>query len=149
MGCGLFLEAVTEVSGDFPDIKLNDEYIDNAANGLVCHPQEYDMILTTNLFGDIISDEAAALVSNLVPTANIGDDSAVFLPVNHQHRPKEAGLGIVNPIPTITCVVAMLEYIGENEAALRVKDSIAEALKKNALQSRSTVEVNDAICKGI
>ena len=148
LGCGLFLEAVGKVAAEYPEIEFTNEYIDNAANHLITAPEDYDIILTTNLFGDIISDEAAALVSNLVPTANIGS-GAVFLPVNHQHRPAEAGLGTVNPLPTLICAKMMLEHLGERELAGTFHNSLCAALNKGALLSRNTNQVVELICAAL
>lgn len=149
MGDGLFLEAVRHVAETYPELILEDEYIDNAANRLISCPQKYDVILTTNLFGDIISDEASALVSNLVPTANIGDKLAVFLPVNHQHRPELAGLHQINPLPTFVCAEMLLSFLKESSAANRVRKGILYAIQKGALSLANTDQVTDLVCFGI
>ena len=81
-GCGFFLEICKEVAKNYPTIEFRDEYVDSVANNFISHPEDYDVILTTNMFGDIISDEAAALVSSLVPTANIGEGCVVFRPIH-------------------------------------------------------------------
>ncbi|MGE5607127.1 MAG: isocitrate/isopropylmalate dehydrogenase family protein, partial [Bacteroidota bacterium] len=113
MGCGFFLEIVRQTAREYPDIELKDEYIDNVAHNLIKSPDKYDVILTTNLFGDIISDEASALVSGLVPTGNIGQAASVFLPVNHNPRYEAAGKNIINPLPMILCAGMMLGHLGE------------------------------------
>ncbi len=117
MTCGLFLESCRRVSDDFPGIALDDEVADNAANGLIARPDSYDVLLTTNLFGDILSDEAAALVSSLAPSANFGDEAAVFLPVSH--GPDYEGLkqGRFDPMPSALCVAMMLDHLRLADAA--------------------------------
>ncbi len=149
MGCGLFLEAVQSVAKGYPDIAFEDEYIDNAANHLIAAPEDYDVILTTNLFGDIISDEAAALVSNIVPTVNIGRGIAVFLPVNHQHRSELAGLGTINPLPTLVCTELLFSHLGEHGAAEMVRRGLSSALKQGALALKSTEAVTALVCAGL
>ncbi len=84
MGCGLFLESVKKIAAGYPAIELCEESIDDAAGNLIKHPENYDILLTTNLFGDIISDEAAGLVSSLIPTGNFGTSTPVFMPIDHK-----------------------------------------------------------------
>ena len=148
LGCGLFLEAVSNVAREYPEIEFSDEYIDNAANHIIAAPQDYDIILTTNLFGDIISDVAAALVSNLVPTANFGT-SAVFMPVNHQARTSEAGLGAVNPLPIFVCAGMMLAHLGEHRSAGIFNTALCMALERGALSMRDTKRVTELVCSGL
>ncbi len=151
-GCGFFLEVVREVARDYPEIKLTDEYVDNAANKLILHPEEYDIILATNMFGDIISDEAAALVSNLVPSANIGKDCAVFSPVNHDGRMSEAGKNTANPLIHMICAAMMLEHLGEKEAGQAIYKAVKSVLADGTVKPRdlggnsSTSQITSAIC---
>lgn len=128
MTCGLFLAACREVAKGYPDILLDVDLIDNAANRLISEPESFDILLTTNLFGDIISDEAAALVSSLAPSANLGDGAALFMPVNHQ--PKYASLETddYDPMPVALCVHMLLSTIGEEGAAGRVERGIGACL---------------------
>lgn len=149
LGCGFFLEIVSEISKKFPEIELTDEYIDSAANNLIVKPESYDILLTTNLFGDIISDEAAALVSSLVPTANIGPTNALFMPINHDPRPHEAGLGVVNPLGTILCTGLLLEHLGEIEAGQSVQKAVRKGLQAGLLSECSTAEITNVICSKI
>ncbi len=145
-GCGFFLNIVREIGRNYPDIELTDEYIDSAANNLIAKPESYDILLTTNLFGDIISDEAAALVSSLVPTANIGPTNALFMPINHNPRPQDAGRGVVNPLGTILCAGMLLEHLGEAAAARSVQKAVEDSLINGMIANRSTAEITKAIC---
>lgn len=110
---------------DYPEIEMQDVIIDNMCMQLVTNPQQYDVIVTTNLFGDIISDLCAGLIGGLgiVPGANIGDDSAFFEAV-HGSAPDIAGKGIANPTGILKSAIMMLEYLGENSVA----DKIGQAL---------------------
>jgi isocitrate/isopropylmalate dehydrogenase len=154
-GCGFFLQVVKELGAGYPEIEITEEYIDSAANNLINEPQSYDVILTTNLFGDIISDEASALVSNMVPTANIGEKNALFIPINHSARYPEAGRGVVNPLSIILCAAMMLAHLGEFSAARTVEDAVADILKGGLVNNNkgrnvsSTLEVTKAVCHKI
>lgn len=151
-GCGFFLETVRAVAKEYPDIQLDDEYVDNVANNLILQPEKYDILLATNLFGDIISDEAAALVSNLVPSANIGKDCAVFSPINHSGKDHEAGKNIANPLVHILCAAMMLEHLGEPEAGQKIYGAVRDILREGAVRPRelggnsSTTEITSAVC---
>lgn len=154
-GCGFFLQIVREIAEGYPDIELNDEYVDNAANNLILCPEKYDIILTTNLFGDIISDEAAALVSNLVPSANIGEGCAVFSAVNHDGKASEAGKNTVNPLIHIICTGMILEYLGENQAGQAIYEAVKTVLREGLVKpldlggNSSTSNVTSEICSKI
>jgi len=151
-GCGFFLEIVREAAKKYPEIELTDEYVDNAANNLILKPEKYDVILATNLFGDIISDEAAALVSNLVPSANIGEDCAVFSPINHEGKNSQAGKNTVNPLVHIICAGMMLEHLGEAEAGHKIYQAVKAVLKEGTVKpldlggNSSTSEITSAVC---
>ncbi len=153
-GCGFFLDLTRQVARDYPEIELTDEYIDSVANNLITKPEEYDVLLTTNMFGDVISDEAAALVSSLVPTANIGVEAAVFRPV-HEAKLKEAGKNITNPLPTILCGSMLLQHLGEPEAAGAIDRAVAAVLAAGAVRTAdlgggsTTAEVTAAVCDNI
>jgi len=135
LGDNFFLEICRKVATNFPEITVNDEYIDTVANKLITKPEDYDVILTTNMYGDIISDEAAALVSSLVPTANFGKSCAIFRPI-HEALLEIAGKNMVNPLPTILCAVMMLEYLGETEMAQKLQAAIAKVLEKGKVRTR-------------
>lgn len=126
---GLFLETVKEVAQDFPGVTLKDIIVDNCAMQLVMRPEQFDVIVTTNLLGDILSDLTAGLVGGLglAPSGNIGDRYAVFEPV-HGSAPDIAGKGIANPTATILSAAMLLEYLGEVEAARRIEAAVDKVL---------------------
>lgn len=126
---GLFLNVARQVAEEYPDIEFNDRIVDNMAMQLVQHPQEYDVIVTTNLFGDILSDLAAGLVGGLglAAGANIGTHAALFEPV-HGSAPKYAGQNKVNPAATILAGAMMLRHLGEHRAADRVEAAVRSVI---------------------
>ncbi len=127
---GLFLEVGKKVAEEFPDIQCNDVIIDNMAMQLVLNPNQYDVIVTTNLFGDILSDLCSGLVGGLgvAPGANIGKDAAIFEAV-HGSAPDIAGKDIANPSALILAAAMMLNHVGEKTAADKVYNAIRETLK--------------------
>jgi 3-isopropylmalate dehydrogenase len=132
--CGLFAKTCREVAKDFPDVELNELYVDAAAMQLIKNPNNFDVIVTTNMFGDILSDEASMLVGGLgmAPGANIGDKYAIFEPV-HGSAPKYAGKQIANPCSMILAAKMMLNWLGEKYDDDRLKvssKSIEEAMIK-------------------
>ena len=128
---GLFKEIFYEVAKDYPEIATEDYYVDATAMYLITQPETFQVIVTTNLFGDILSDEGAGLVGGLglIPSANIGLNAALFEPV-HGSAPDIAGKGIANPIAMMLSAVMMLRYIGENEAADRLDGAILKVLNE-------------------
>jgi isocitrate dehydrogenase (NAD+) len=118
---GLFLDSARKVAEDYPGIEFNDRIVDNLAMQLVLNPNQFDVLLLSNLYGDIVSDLCAGLVGGLgmVPAANIGEDYAVFEAV-HGSAPDIAGKGIANPTALTFSGVLMLRHLGENEAADRI-----------------------------
>ena len=128
MGCGLMLECVREIGQDYPDILVEDEYVDLAAHNLIAHPEKYDVLLTSNLFGDILSDVATALVSDMVPSANIGDDCAVFIPVNHVVKGSDDRYETANPLPLLKCAAMMLGHLGLHDASGKLEAAMAAAV---------------------
>ncbi len=128
---GLFLKVAHEVAARYPEIDVNDRIIDNTAMQLVINPHQYDVIVTTNLFGDILSDLASGLVGGLglAPGANIGFETAIFEAV-HGSAPDIAGKNIANPCALILAGVAMLRHIGEVEAAGRIETAVSAVLKE-------------------
>lgn len=122
---GMFLDLAKEMSQDYPSIEFEDRIIDNMCMQLVLHPEDYDCLLTTNLFGDIISDLAAGLVGSagLVPGANLGDEYAVFEAV-HGSAPDIAGEGVANPTGLILSLGMMLEHLGEPDLAQDIEDAV-------------------------
>ena len=115
---GMFLGIGKEIAAEHPDVAFDDRIVDNMAMQLVIHPQDYDAIVTTNLFGDILSDLMSGLVGGLGVTgsANIGDDCALFEAV-HGSAPDIAGKGIANPTAVIRSAEMMLQHLGETRAA--------------------------------
>jgi len=126
---GLFLQTAREVAEQYPDIAFDDRIVDNMCMQLVQRPQEYDVIVATNLFGDILSDLCSGLVGGLgvAPGANIGEGAAMFEPV-HGSAPNYAGLNKVNPTATILSGVLMLRHLGETEAANRVEAAVRKVI---------------------
>ena len=126
---GLFLDVTREVAQDYPDIEFNDLIVDNTCMQLVMNPHQFDVIVTTNLFGDILSDLCAGLVGGLgmAPGANIGTDTAIFEAV-HGSAPDIAGKNIANPCALMLAAALMLSHLGQEDAARRVRDAIRQTI---------------------
>ena len=126
---GLFLDAARRVAQEFPQVKFDERIVDAMCMQLVQKPQLYDVIVTPNLYGDILSDLCAGLVGGLgmAPGANIGDEIAVFEPT-HGSAPKYAGLNKVNPTATILSGVMMLRHLEEDDAARKLEDATAKVI---------------------
>jgi len=129
--CGVFQDSCRKVAKGYPDIEYNEEIVDACAMKMVMYPDRFDVIVTTNLFGDILSDLAAGIVGGLglAPSGNIGDKMAVFEPV-HGSAPDIAGKGIANPIAQILSAGMMLDWLGEKKAAKALEASCIEVLKE-------------------
>lgn len=127
---GLFLEVGKKIAEEYPEIQSNDVIIDNMAMQLVLNPYQYDVIVTTNLFGDILSDLCSGLVGGLgvAPGANIGKDAAIFEAV-HGSAPDIAGKDIANPSALILAAAMMLDHIGEKTASEKIYKAIRETLR--------------------
>jgi len=127
---GLFLEVAREVAKDYPDIEFEDRIVDAMAMHLVMRPEDYDVLVSTNLFGDIISDQAAGLVGGLgvAPGANIGEEVAIFEAI-HGTAPDIAGKDLANPVSILLASVMMLHHIGETEAGDRIEKAVHAVLK--------------------
>lgn len=134
---GLFLECVRKVSQEYPEIVFEEMIVDAMSMKLVQVPNNYDVLVMPNLYGDILSDLAAGLVGGLgvVPGANIGDKEAVFEPV-HGSAPKHKGKFVANPTATILAGVMMLKYLGESKAADRVEKAVVKALEEGKYLTR-------------
>ena len=151
---GLFVQVAREIHKEYPEIEMWETNIDAQAMWLVKNPEKYDVLVTSNLFGDIISDLASQLVGGLgfAAAGNIGDNYAVFEPV-HGSAPKYAGLYKVNPIATIRAVRMMLDYLGEHEKANRLERAIEEVVREGKVRTydmggdASTLEMAKAIAK--
>jgi len=158
--CGLFAKVCKEVAREYPSVSYEEMYVDACAYNLVVRPERFDVIVTTNMFGDILSDEAAAISGSLgiAPGANIGDRYAIFEPI-HGAAPDIAGKGIANPCATMLSAKMMLEWLGELRAAEVLERALVRALsnKKNLtpdLGGRATTKdfakaVKDAIVEGL
>jgi isocitrate dehydrogenase (NAD+) len=123
---GLFLTVARQVAAEYPDIDFQETLVDNLCMQLVRRPQQYDVIVAPNLYGDIISDLGAGLVGGLglAPGANIGEDIALFEPT-HGSAPKYAGQNKVNPMAMMLSGMLMLRHLGEDKAARRLEKAIA------------------------
>jgi len=126
---GLWLARGREIAKDFPDIEFEDRIVDNMCMQLVQRPEEYDVLITQNLTGEILSDLCAGLVGGLgvAPGANIGNGVAIF-EATHGSAPKYKGLNKVNPTALILSGMLMLRYLGEREAADRLESAIAQVM---------------------
>jgi isopropylmalate/isohomocitrate dehydrogenase-like protein len=150
--CGLFREVSLLVAKDYPKVEVNEMFVDAAAMNLILKPQMFDVIVTSNLFGDILSDEAAGLIGGLglAPSGNMGDNYGLFEPV-HGSAPDIAGKGIANPIAAILAAKMMLDYLGEGKWAERVENAVVTVLKEEKHLtpdlggSSTTREVTEAI----
>ena len=133
---GLFLESTREVAKQYPTIEYTELIVDNTCLQLVMNPNQFDVILTSNLYGDIISDLAAGLVGGIgvVPGANIGTDYAVFEAV-HGSWPEAAGKNIANPTAMILTAAMMLQHIGERAAARRIEAAVHEVLRRGEVKT--------------
>ena len=122
---GLFKKIFYEVAEKYPDIDTEDFYVDATAMYLITQPQNFDVIVTSNLFGDILSDEGAGLVGGLglAPSGNIGDDYGLFEPV-HGSAPDIAGKGIANPCSMILTIAMMLDYLKEYEISNKINKAV-------------------------
>ena len=150
---GLFKEIFYEVAEEYKDeIDAEDFYVDATAMYLITRPESFEVIVTTNLFGDILSDEGAGLVGGLgmIPSGNIGENNALFEPV-HGSAPDIAGQGIANPFAMMLSACMMLNYLGEYEAEEKLNSAIldmlneAKTLTPDLGGSSTTMEVSDAI----
>jgi 3-isopropylmalate dehydrogenase len=131
---GLFKDTFYKVAENYPDVELDDRYVDATAMFFITKPEMFDVIVTTNLFGDILSDEGAGLVGGLglIPSANIGNNNGLFEPV-HGSAPRHAGKGTANPSAMILSAVLMLDYLEENYEARRLENALVEVLAEGKL----------------
>jgi len=152
MSDGLFLEVARKVAEDYPEVEVEEAFVDVTAMRLILKPQIFDVIVTSNLFGDILSDETAGLVGGLglTPSANIGADYGLFEPV-HGSAPRLAGKDIANPMAAIMASKMMLDYLGETGWAERIENAVVAVLEEGKVLtpdlggSSSTKQVTDAI----
>ena len=151
---GLFLEVGRQVSSEYGDVDVDDVIVDACAMKLVLDPGQFDVIVTTNMFGDILSDEIAGLVGGLglAPGGNIGERDALFEAV-HGSAPDIAGRGIANPTGLILAACMMLDHVREVDAAERIRRAVKQALCDDGVRTpdlkgdATTVEFTDAVLR--
>ena len=149
---GLFLEVSRDIREDYPEIETSELIVDNMCMQLVIRPEKFDVIVTTNLFGDILSDLCAGLVGGLgmAPGANIGDEAAIFEGV-HGSAPDIAGKGIANPFALILAAAMMLDQLDMSEQAAKIRNGInqvvadGDRLTGDLGGNATTVEITDAL----
>jgi isocitrate dehydrogenase (NAD+) len=156
LGDGLFLDSVRAVAREFAEIGYDEKIVDAACMHLVMNPTQFDVLVLTNLYGDIVSDLCAGLVGGLgvVGAANLGSEIGVFEAV-HGSAPDIAGQNIANPTALLLSAVLMLRHINENDAASRIMSALGRVLIEGSTRTRdlggraSTSEFSDAICRAI
>jgi isocitrate dehydrogenase (NAD+) len=157
MVSGLFLEVGREVAREYEGrVAANDMIVDNTAMQLVMRPEQFDVMVTTNMFGDILSDEVSGLVGGLglAPGANIGTRAAIFEAV-HGSAPDIAGQGIANPSAQMLAAAMMLDHVGELDRAQRIRDAIADTIVRDHIRTRdlggtaSTEEFGRAVVRRV
>ena len=131
-----------EVAAQYPDVKVDYMFVDNAAMQIILNPKQFDVILTENMFGDIISDEASVLSGSLglLPSASVGTSSVLFEPI-HGSYPQAAGKDIANPVGSILSAAMMLDHFGLVDEAAEVRKGIAWTLS-NGFVSKDIDPVN-------
>jgi isocitrate dehydrogenase (NAD+) len=134
---GLFLDCVRKVAVDYPEIDSDDRIIDNLCMQLVMRPEEWDVLVLENLYGDIVSDLCAGLVGGLgvVPGANIGADAAVFEAV-HGSAPDIAGKNLANPLALMRSAILMLYHMGKDDVAQRLRAALREVIVERGIRTR-------------
>jgi 3-isopropylmalate dehydrogenase len=144
----LWREVVVEVARDYPDVELSHMYVDNAAMQLVRAPKQFDVILTGNMFGDILSDEASMLTGSIgmLPSASLNaDNKGLYEPI-HGSAPDIAGRNVANPLATILSTAMMMRYtFGEEGAAARIESAVKRVLK----QGLRTADIDEAGAKKV
>ena len=152
---GIFLDAAREVAKEYEGrVEMDDMIVDACAMQLVLNPCRFDMLLCTNLFGDILSDQIAGLVGGLgmAPGANIGENAAIFEAV-HGSAPDIAGKGVANPISILLASAMMLDHVGKQDLANRLRTAITDTLNIDSVRTRdlkgeaTTKQFTDAVCK--
>jgi homoisocitrate dehydrogenase len=153
--CGLFRAVAFEIAKEYPDINMQEMLVDTCAMELVRAPEQFDVIVTTNLFGDILSDEACMFVGGLgvAASGNIGTDAAVFEPV-HGSAPSLVGTGKANPIATLLAAAMMLDYLNEKESAERLRKAVETCIANNESTpdlggNLTTNQVTERVIQGI
>lgn len=149
----LWRKSVQELAANYPDVKVDYMFVDNAAMQLILNPAQFDVILTENLFGDILSDEASVLTGSLglLPSSSIGDTNALFEPI-HGSYPQAAGLDIANPVGAILSVALMMDHFELHEEAKKIREAVNWTLSNgfvtkdiDAMNSYNTSSVGEII----
>jgi homoisocitrate dehydrogenase len=152
---GLFRTTALEVAAGYPSIEVEEQLVDSMAYRMIREPQRYDVVLAPNLYGDILSDAAAALVGGLglAPSANVGEGFVLAEPV-HGSAPDIAGKGIANPVAAIRAAALLVEHLGVGSIARRIESAVDAVLESGVwsadLGGRATTEdVTEAICMAV
>lgn len=126
----LWRKVVQDIAGDYPDVEVNYMFVDNAAMQIIINPKQFDVMLTENMFGDILSDEASVLSGSLglLPSSSVGKGAALFEPI-HGSYPQAAGADIANPIGSILSAAMLLEHLQMPQEAALVRDAVAWSLQ--------------------
>jgi 3-isopropylmalate dehydrogenase len=153
----LWRDVVTETAAEYPDVSLSHMLVDNAAMQLVRDPRQFDVLLTGNMFGDILSDEASMLTGSIgmLPSASLDDQNKGLYEPIHGSAPDIAGKNIANPLATILSVAMMLRYsFALEEAALRIENAVRKVLAQGfrtndicefGMRKVGTIEMGDAV----
>ncbi|MDY4710615.1 MAG: 3-isopropylmalate dehydrogenase [Ruminococcus bromii] len=156
----LWRKTVIEVSKDYPEVELNHMYVDNCAMQLVRNPKQFDVIVTSNIFGDILSDEASMIAGSIgmLASASLSEGKLGLYEPIHGSAPDIAGLGIANPLATILSVAMMLRYsLNQNKAADAIEAAVSKVLEthrtsdiyEEGLTKVSCEEMGDLVCKAL
>lgn len=152
---GLFRESALRVAAEYPGLQVSEILVDAMAMRLVRDPESFQVIVTTNLFGDILSDEASALIGGLgvAPSANVGERVAVFEPV-HGSAPDIAGQGVANPVGAVLSAAMLLDHLSQPQAAHRVRQAVHAALQAGHLTrdlggTATTTQMTQAIVREV
>lgn len=153
--CGLFREVGLQIAKEYSDIEMNELLVDACAMQLIKRPEQFEIIVTTNMFGDILSDASSMLVGGLglAYSGNIGDDVAVFEPV-HGSAPKYVDTHKINPLATVLSAKLMLEYLGLTEQAQQLENAVIKTIEENQVTqdlggTLTTQEVTENIIKNL
>lgn len=153
----LWRRVVTTLAADYPEVALSTLFVDNAAMQLILNPRQFDVILTENLFGDILSDEASVITGSLgmLPSASLGTSSALFEPI-HGSYPQATGKNIANPLATILSVAMMFQHLQLPKVAAAIEKAVDDSINAEVStedlhpkKNHSTSEVADFICQKI
>jgi 3-isopropylmalate dehydrogenase len=141
----LWRETVQRLAGEFPEVSLDFMFVDNAAMQIILQPSYFDVILTENMFGDIITDEASVITGSIgmLPSASVGEGTALFEPI-HGSAPQIAGKDIANPFATILSLAMMMDHFGLRDSAGNIRKVVSDALDMGVL----TADINKRDPKG-